>query len=69
MIESSIKTKHENWLTDVRNYEDRLSLMMKEIETTKMMQLLETSKCNLLCGLKESDRSLSNLKLDPVRVN
>ncbi|XP_010498427.1 PREDICTED: uncharacterized protein LOC104776114 [Camelina sativa] len=64
MIESSIKTKCENWLIDVRNYEDRLSLMRKEIEATKKMQSLETSKCNLLCGLKDSDRSLCNLKLE-----
>jgi hypothetical protein len=38
--------------------------MMKEIETTKMFQLLETYKSNLLCGLKEKDRSLCNLKLE-----
>ncbi|KAL1199229.1 hypothetical protein V5N11_005221 [Cardamine amara subsp. amara] len=64
IIETSIKTKHDNWLSDVRYYEDQLSLMRKEIETTKMMQSLETSKCNLLCGLKESNRSLCNSKLE-----
>ncbi|KAG7646943.1 hypothetical protein AtNW77_Chr1g0022261 [Arabidopsis thaliana] len=64
ILESEIKTNNENWLSDVRNYEDQLSLMMKEIETTKMFQLLETYKSNLLCGLKEKDRSLCNLKLE-----
>ncbi|KAG7597656.1 hypothetical protein ISN44_As06g019940 [Arabidopsis suecica] len=64
ILESEIKTKHENWISDVQNYEEQLALMMKEIETTKMIQLLETSKCNLLCGLKEKDHSLCNLKLE-----
>lgn len=37
--------------------------MSKEIETTKMMQMVEIAKCNLLVGLKESDRSICNFKL------
>lgn len=29
MIEDRIKNQHENWVTDVRNYEDQLSLVKK----------------------------------------
>ncbi|KFK44123.1 hypothetical protein AALP_AA1G218400 [Arabis alpina] len=64
MIEDRFKKQHENWVSDVRNYEDQLSLISKEIETTKMMKVVETAKCNLLVGLKESDRSLCNVKLE-----
>ncbi|CAA7031726.1 unnamed protein product [Microthlaspi erraticum] len=64
IIEDKLKTKHQNWISDVRDYEEQLSLMNREIETMKMMQLVETSKFSLLSGLKESDRSLCNLKLE-----
>ncbi|KAF3594835.1 hypothetical protein DY000_02023928 [Brassica cretica] len=56
-LEDKLKTKHENWISDVRNYEEQLSLM-------KRMQFFETSKSNLLSVLKEKDHSLCNLKLD-----
>ncbi|CDY43422.1 BnaC07g14890D [Brassica napus] len=60
-LEDKLKTKHENWISDVRNYEEQLSLMKREVET---MQFFETSKSNLLSVLKEKDHSLCNLKLD-----
>ncbi|CAN7127827.1 unnamed protein product [Brassica rapa subsp. narinosa] len=63
-IEDKLKTKHENWISDVRNYEEQLSLMKREIETMEMMQFFETSKSNLLSVLKEKNHSLCNLKLD-----
>lgn len=63
-LEDKIKTKHENWISDVRNYDQQLSLMKREIETMEMMQFLETSKFNLLSVLKERDRSICNLKSD-----
>ncbi|CAH2036764.1 unnamed protein product [Thlaspi arvense] len=66
IIEDKIKAKHDNWISDVRNYEEQLSLVNREIETMKMMQLVETSKCNLLSGLKERDLSICNLKLEPT---
>ncbi|ESQ34798.1 hypothetical protein EUTSA_v10008122mg [Eutrema salsugineum] len=66
IIEDTLKTKHDKWISDARNYEERLSLMNREIETVKMMLLVETSKCNLLSGLKERDLSLCNLKLEPT---
>uniref|UniRef100_A0A1J3D9K2 Cytomatrix protein-related n=2 Tax=Noccaea caerulescens TaxID=107243 RepID=A0A1J3D9K2_NOCCA len=64
IIEDRLKTKHQNWISDVRDYEEQLSLMNRETETMKMMQLVETSKFSLLSGLKESDRSLCKLKLE-----
>ncbi|CAN8292327.1 unnamed protein product [Cochlearia groenlandica] len=64
VIENCLKTSHENWISDVRNYNEQLSLMEREIETMKMMQFVETSKCNLLAVIKERDRSLCNLKLE-----
>ncbi|CAN7078324.1 unnamed protein product [Brassica oleracea var. botrytis] len=63
-LEDKLKTKHENWISDVRNYEEQLSLMKREIETMERMQFFETSKSNLLSVLKEKDHSLCNLKLD-----
>ncbi|CAF2163066.1 BnaAnng14780D [Brassica napus] len=63
-IEDKLKTKHQNWISDVRNYEEQLSLMKREIETMEMMQFFETSKSNLLSVLKEKNHSLCNLKLD-----
>lgn len=63
-LEDKIKTKHESWISDVRNYDQQLSLMKREIETMEMMQFLETSKFNLLSVLKERDRSICNLKSD-----
>ncbi|KAL0884708.1 hypothetical protein Bca101_008689 [Brassica carinata] len=45
----------------------KLSLDRKmngKIETKKMMQFFQTSKCNLWSGLKDMDRSLCNLKLE-----
>ncbi|CAF1982825.1 hypothetical protein YC2023_084071 [Brassica napus] len=64
-LEDKLKTKHENWISDVRNYEEQLSLMKREVET---MQFFETSKSNLLSVLKEKDHSLCNLKLGKVRT-
>ncbi|KAL0798023.1 hypothetical protein Bca101_053197 [Brassica carinata] len=63
-LEDKLKSQHENWISDVRNYEQQLSLMNRETETTKKMQFFETSKCNLLSGLKDMDRSLCDLKLE-----
>ncbi|CAH8391074.1 unnamed protein product [Eruca vesicaria subsp. sativa] len=63
-IEDKLKTKHENWIFDVRNYEEQLSLMKSEIEAMEMIQFAETSKSNLLYVAKEKDRSICNLKLE-----
>ncbi|KAL0760415.1 hypothetical protein Bca101_076565 [Brassica carinata] len=63
-LEDKLKTKHENWISDVRNYEEQLSLMKREIVTMERMQFFETSKSNLVSVLKEKDHSLCSLKLD-----
>ncbi|KAG2321205.1 hypothetical protein Bca52824_014418 [Brassica carinata] len=65
-IEDKLKTKHENWISDVRNYEKQLSLMKREIETMEMMHFFETSKSSLVSVLKEKAHSLCNLKLEEM---
>ncbi|KAJ0237518.1 Cytomatrix protein-like protein [Hirschfeldia incana] len=63
-LEDKIKTKHENWISDVRDYGQQVSLMKREIETMELMQFFETAKFNLLSVLKERVRSICNLKLE-----
>ncbi|KAF8112419.1 hypothetical protein N665_0064s0051 [Sinapis alba] len=64
LLEDKLKSQRENWISDVCNYEERFSLMNREIETMEMVQFFQTSKCNLMSGSKERDRSLCNLKLE-----
>ncbi|CAH8357287.1 unnamed protein product [Eruca vesicaria subsp. sativa] len=64
LLEDKFKSQQENWISDVRNFEEQLSLMKREIETMDMKKVFETSKDNLLSVLKEKDLSLCNLKLE-----
>ncbi|XP_010533831.1 PREDICTED: uncharacterized protein LOC104809508 isoform X2 [Tarenaya hassleriana] len=59
-----IKTQNDRWVSDVRLYEDHISMMKDEIETMEMMRLVEVAKSNMLVGLKDRDVSLCKVKLE-----
>ncbi|XP_010536391.1 PREDICTED: tropomyosin-like [Tarenaya hassleriana] len=59
-----INTQHDRWNSDVRLFEDHISMIKNEIETMDMMRVAEIAKSNLLVGLKDRDASLGKVKLD-----
>ncbi|CAH8284835.1 unnamed protein product [Eruca vesicaria subsp. sativa] len=59
-----IKTQHERWLSDIQNYEEKLSQKEGEIETLEMTRLVEKARNDQLLVLKEKNHSLCKEKLD-----
>ncbi|CAN8240086.1 unnamed protein product [Cochlearia groenlandica] len=64
VLEDAIKTQHKQWVSESENYKYHLNLMKNEIETLKLMSVVETAKSDLLFGLKERELFLCKSKLE-----
>lgn len=64
LLEDRIKMQHERWIADIRLYEDHISQMKDDLLLQDMERSLQTSKSDLLTGMKQSELYLCRLKIE-----
>ncbi|KAJ0231607.1 hypothetical protein HA466_0297330 [Hirschfeldia incana] len=67
ILVDTIKTQHERWVSDIQNYERKLSQKEDEIKTLEMIRLVEKANRDQLLLVKERALSLCKDKLDQTQ--
>ncbi|KAF6159202.1 hypothetical protein GIB67_022881 [Kingdonia uniflora] len=59
--------QYDRWVYDVRNLEDKVSQMKRDLSQKDLVQAFEVTKSDLLVGLKQREGFLYKMKLEGVK--